>query len=83
MGILMPYSYGYSYGLLLREWKCHLTKANTKDEYNNKKYGIRELKVIQSMHPTVDMATLKKIVQHAKRTPKRVNWEIIRQRMIQ
>ena len=23
--------------------------------HNNKKYGIRELKVIQSMHPTVEM----------------------------
>ena len=51
--------------------------------HNNKNYGIRELKIIQSMHPTVDMTTLKKIVQHAQRTPKSVNWEIIRQRIIQ
>ena len=51
--------------------------------HNNPKYGIKELKVIQGMHPTVDMVTLKKIVQHAKRTPKSVNWEIIKQRMIQ
>ena len=51
--------------------------------HNNRKYGLKELKVIQGMHPTVDMTTLKKIVQHAKRTPKSVNWEIIRQRMIQ
>ena len=51
--------------------------------HNNKNYGIKELKVIQGMHPTVDMTTLKKIVQHAQRTPKSVNWEIIRQRMIQ
>ena len=51
--------------------------------HNNKTYGIRELKLIQSMHPTVDMKTLKKIVQHAQRTPKTVEWEIIRQRMIQ
>ena len=45
-------------------------------------YGIRELKVIQGMHPTVDMTTLKKIVQHAQRTPKTVDWDIIRQRMV-
>ena len=51
--------------------------------HNNKNYGIKELKVIQGMHPTVDMTTLKKIVQHAQRTPKSVNWEIIKQRMIQ
>ena len=51
--------------------------------HNNKNYGIRELKIIQSMHPTVDLKTLKKIVQHAQRTPKTVDWDIIRQRMVQ
>ena len=51
--------------------------------HNNKNYGIKELKVIQGMHPTVDMTTLKKIVQHAQRTPKTVDWDIIRQRMVQ
>ncbi len=51
--------------------------------HNNKKYGLKELQVIKSMHPSVDIKTLQRIVQHAKRTPKSVNWEIIRQRMIQ
>ena len=51
--------------------------------HNNKNYGIKELKVIQGMHPTVDMTTLKKIVLHAQRTPKTVDWDIIRQRMVQ
>ncbi len=51
--------------------------------HNNKNYGIKELENIKSMHPTVDMKVLKRIVQHAKRTPKSVDWEIIRQKMIQ
>ena len=51
--------------------------------HNNKKYGLRELKIIQSMHPSVDIKTLQRIVQHAKRTPKGVNWDIIKQKMIQ
>ena len=50
---------------------------------NLRNYGIKELKVIQGMHPTVDMTTLKKIVLHAQRTPKTVDWDIIRQRMVQ
>jgi len=51
--------------------------------HNNKKYGMRELKIIKSMHPTVDIKILKRIVEHAQRTPKSVDWEIIRQKMIQ
>ena len=50
--------------------------------HNNKKYGIRELKVIQGMHPTVNLTTLKKIVQHAQRTPKSVDWDIVKQKII-
>ena len=60
-----------------------ITEFVWKAAHNNPKYGLRELKIIQSMHPTVDLKTLKKIVQHAQRTPKSVNWEIIRQRIIQ
>ena len=50
--------------------------------HNNKNYGIKELKVIQGMHPTVDLTTLKKIVQHAQRTPKSVDWDIVKQKII-
>tara|TARA_S200000501_G_C20305450_1_gene517747 strand:- start:157 stop:363 length:207 start_codon:yes stop_codon:yes gene_type:complete len=51
--------------------------------HNNKKYGLKELQVIKSMHPSVDIKTLQRIVQHAQRTPKGVNWDIIRQKMVQ
>ena len=50
--------------------------------HNNKNYGIKELKVIQGMHPTVNLTTLKKIVQHAQRTPKSVDWDIVKQKII-
>jgi len=45
--------------------------------HNNKKYGLKELQVIKSMHPDVDVKTLQRIVQHAKRTPKQVCWDIL------
>ena len=51
--------------------------------HNNRKYGLKELKVIQSMHPSVDIKTLLRIVQHAQRTPKSVDWQIIKQKIIQ
>jgi hypothetical protein len=38
------------------------------------------LNLIQSMHPTLDMNTLKKVMGHAKRTPKNVEWNIIKAR---
>jgi len=60
-----------------------ITEFVWKAAHNNPSYGIKELKVIQGMHPTVDMTTLKKIVLHAQRTPKTVDWDIIRQRMVQ
>ena len=50
--------------------------------HNNKNYGIKELKVIQGMHPTVNLTTLKKIVQHAQRAPKSVDWDIVKQKII-
>tara|TARA_B100000965_G_scaffold125470_1_gene104181 strand:+ start:1577 stop:1783 length:207 start_codon:yes stop_codon:yes gene_type:complete len=50
--------------------------------HNNRKYGLKELKVIQSMHPSVDIKTLQRIVQHAKRTPKEVSWDIVSQKII-
>lgn len=51
--------------------------------HNNRKYGLKELKVIQSMHPSVNIKTLLRIVQHAQRTPKSVDWQVIKQKMIQ
>jgi len=51
--------------------------------HNNKKYGLKELQLIKSMHPSVDIKTLQRIVQHAQRTPKGVNWDIIKQKMVQ
>ena len=50
--------------------------------HNNRKYGLKELKVIQGMHPSVDLKTLLRIVQHAQRTPKSVDWDIVRQKII-
>ncbi len=50
--------------------------------HNNRKYGLRELKVIQSMHPSVDLKILLRIVQHAQRTPKSVDWDIVKQKII-
>ena len=51
--------------------------------HNNRKYGLKELKVIQGMHPSVDIKTLLRIVQHAQRTPKSVDWQVIKQKMVQ
>ena len=51
--------------------------------HNNRKYGLKELKVIQGMHPSVNIKTLLRIVQHAQRTPKSVDWQVIKQKMIQ
>jgi len=50
--------------------------------HNNKKYELKELQVIKSMHPDVDVKTLQRIVQHAKRTPKQVSWDIVSQKII-
>jgi hypothetical protein len=51
-----------------------------KAAHNNPGYGMKELNLIQSMHPTLDMNTLKKVMGHAKRTPKNVEWNIIKAR---
>ena len=51
--------------------------------HNNRKYGLKELKVIQGMHPSVNIKTLLRIVQHAQRTPKSVDWQVIKQKMVQ
>tara|TARA_Y200000002_G_scaffold379161_1_gene387893 strand:+ start:134 stop:352 length:219 start_codon:yes stop_codon:yes gene_type:complete len=48
--------------------------------HNNKKYGLKELKIIQSMHPSIDINTLQRIILHAKRTPKEVSWDIVSQK---
>ena len=50
--------------------------------HNNKKYGLKELQVIKSMHSSVDIKTLQRIVLHAKRTPKEVSWDIVSQKII-
>ena len=46
----------------------------------NPGFGLKQLQIIQSMHPTLDINTLKKVMGHAKRTPKNVEWDIIKAR---
>tara|TARA_B100001142_G_C13711612_1_gene413990 strand:- start:243 stop:449 length:207 start_codon:yes stop_codon:yes gene_type:complete len=50
--------------------------------HNNRNYGIKELEIIHSMHSSVDMKLLMRIVQHAQRTPKEVSWDIVSQKII-
>ena len=54
-----------------------------KAAHNNPNYGMRELLIIQSMHPTVDMDILKREYGHAKRSPKQVDWDVLRARVTQ
>jgi len=50
--------------------------------HSNRKYGDRELELIKSMHSSVDINTLRRIVQHARRQPKEATWDIVKQRYI-
>lgn len=50
--------------------------------HNNRKYGMKELEIIHSMHPSVDLKLLMRIVRHAQRTPKEVSWDIVSQKII-
>jgi len=50
--------------------------------HNNRNYGAKELEIIHSMHSTLDMKLLMRIVQHAQRTPKEVSWDIVSQKII-
>ena len=50
--------------------------------HNNRNYGAKELEIIHSMHSSVDMKLLMRIVQHAQRTPKEVSWDIVSQKII-
>ena len=50
--------------------------------HNNRSYGERELALIKSMHSSVDLNILRRIVQHARRTPKSVDWDIVKQKII-
>jgi hypothetical protein len=43
---------------------------------------MKELEIIHSMHPSVDLKLLMRIVQHAQRTPKEVSWDIVSQKII-
>ena len=54
-----------------------------KAAHNNPSYGMKELRMIQSMHPTVDMDLLKRVYGHAKRSPKQVDWDVLRARVTQ
>lgn len=48
--------------------------------HNNRSYGERELEIIKQMHYGTDINLLRRIVQHAKRTPKEATWDIVKQR---
>ena len=50
--------------------------------HNNRSYGERELALIKSMHSSVDLNTLRRIVLHARRTPKEANWDVVKQKYI-
>ena len=54
-----------------------------KASHNNPNYGIRELKVIHSMHPSIDLNLLKRVYHHAKRSPKQVDWDVLKARVTQ
>jgi hypothetical protein len=50
--------------------------------HSNRNYGERELAIIKSMHSSVDLNTLRRIVLHARRTPKEASWDIVKQKYI-
>ena len=54
-----------------------------KAAHNNPNYGMRELKMIHSMHPTVNLDLLKRVYHHAKRAPKKVDWDVLKARVTQ
>lgn len=47
--------------------------------HNNKKYGVSQAKVL-SETLKVPVQTIMKIVTHAQRTPKGVDWDIVKNR---
>tara|TARA_R110002012_G_scaffold144756_1_gene303043 strand:+ start:260 stop:481 length:222 start_codon:yes stop_codon:yes gene_type:complete len=49
--------------------------------HNNKDYGLQEAKIL-SLTLKVPLSTIMKIIKHAKRTPKGVDWDIIKSRNI-
>lgn len=49
--------------------------------HNNKDYGLKEGKVL-SVTLNVPLSTIMKVINHAKRTPKGVEWDIIKSRNI-
>lgn len=49
--------------------------------HNNKDYGLKEAKVL-SLTLKVPLSTIMKVINHAKRTPKGVEWDIIKSRNI-
>ena len=49
--------------------------------HNNKDYGLKEGKVL-SVTLNVPLSTIMKVINHAKRTPKGVDWDIIKSRNI-
>ena len=56
-----------------------ITELIWKAAHNNKKYGLEEAKVL-SVTLKVPVQTIMKIVSHAQRTPKGVDWDIIKSR---
>lgn len=56
-----------------------ITELIWKAAHNNKKYGLEEAKVL-SVTLKVPIQTIMKIVSHAQRTPKGVDWDIIKNR---
>jgi len=56
-----------------------ITELIWKAAHNNKKYGLEQAKVL-SETLNVPVQTIMKIVGHAQRTPKGVDWGIIKNR---
>ena len=49
--------------------------------HNNKDYGLKEAKVLSEVL-NVPVKTIMKIIQHGRRTPRGVDWDIVKSRKI-
>ena len=71
-----------SYGMYtMSELSDAITEMIWTASHNNKDYGLKEGKVL-SVTLNVPLSTIMKVINHAKRTPKGVEWDIIKSRNI-
>ncbi len=71
-----------SYGMYtMSELSDAITEMIWTAAHNNKDYGLKEAKVL-SETLKVPVKTIMKIIQHGRRTPKGVDWDIVKSRKI-